>query len=426
MGFKVVHLNASDIDGGAARAAYRLHRGLRQQGVESLMLVSRKLSDDETVIPLAKSRIHKLFNFGRPILDTLPVRLLYKDRPQTVFHPGWVPERTYSNGVLRSADIINLHWVSGGYLRPESIKRFNKPLVWRLPDMWAFTGGCHYSGSCDNYKNDCGFCPQLGSERGLDISRWLLKRKKRSWQGLNLTIVALSNWLADCAKKSSLFCSCRVEIIHNGIDVNTYKPIDKNLAREMLNLPLNKKLIFFGAINALNDPRKGYIHLENALRNLASSSSNKEIEIVIFGSSTPSKKPDLGFPIRYLGHIHDDISLSLCYSAADIFVSPSIEENFSNAVLESLACGTPVVAFNIGGMPDLIEHHSNGYLAQPFDERDFAKGITWILEDSKRWVELSLRARKKVLKEFTLEMQAKSYLKLYQELLDNYCEDGQG
>lgn len=422
---KVAHLCATDLDGGAARASYRLHKGLRSIGVDSFMLVGRKLSDDDTIYSTARYKLQKLINYSRSTLDSIPL-LAYKNRPHTVFFPTWVPERTRLNPLIAAADIVNLHWISGGFLRPESLPGLNKPMVWRLSDMWAFTGGCHYAGECRRYENECGFCPQLGSKKRSDLSHWLWKRKQRSWRGLDLTIVAPSAWLAECAKRSLLFKNIRIEVIHNGVDVNKFKPIDKKLARELLDLPLNKKLILFGAINALNDPRKGFIHLEKALTYLSSSSCKQEIEIAIFGSSTPSRKPDLGFPIHYLGHLHDDISLYICYSAADIFVAPSIEENFSSAVLESLACGTPVVAFNIGGMPDLIEHQGNGYLAQPFDERDFAKGIAWMLEENKRQIELSLRAREKALKEFTLEMQVNSYLKLYHELLDDQRHIGEG
>lgn len=415
---KVIHLCASDLEGGAARASYRLHNGLRTMGVESFMLVGKKLSNDHTVYPTARSKIQELIDHRRMMLDSIPL-YIYRNRSQrSVFFPTWVPEKISLNPLIASADIVNLHWVSGGFLRPESLRKFNKPIVWRLSDMWAFTGGCHYAGECANYEHECGKCPQLGSQRKSDISHWLWKRKERSWRSLNLTIVTPSRWLSDCAKKSSLFCNLRVEVIHNGIDINKYKPADKMFARQLLDLPLNKRLILFGAINVDNDKRKGYDHLKEALKIIASSPLKNKVEIVIFGSYTPNETPDFGLPIHYLGYLHDNISLAICYSAADVFVAPSTEDNFPSTILESLACATPVVAFKIGGIPDLVEHKENGYLAAPFDENDIAYGIKWILEHDNQYVELTQRARKKVLDEFTMEIQAYRYLKLYNEILN--------
>ena len=286
--------------------------------------------------------------------------------------------------------------------------------------MWAFTGGCHYSGDCEGYKNSCGKCPQLSSEKEFDISRWIWKRKASAWKNTNLTIVTPSNWLAQCAQKSSLFQNLRVEVIYNGIDTNIYKPIDKNLARNCLNLPQNKKIILFGATSAISDYRKGFHLLLQAVQQLSKVSKGKkwgkEIELVILGSSKPIEPPDFGFKTYYLGKLNDDVSMALAYASADIFVAPSIQDNLPNTVMEALACAVPCVAFNVGGMPDMIDHKKNGYLAYPFDTDDLASGITWILDDQERYHHLCGFARDKVEKNFSLEIQACKYIDLYNSL----------
>lgn len=414
---KILLLNTSDISGGAARAAYRLHRGLQTIGVDSQMLVQNKTSDDLTVIS-PQTKLEKGWAKIRPTLDAIPLQL-YQKRDRPPYSVQWLPERIAAKIAEIDPDIIHLHWICGGYLNIETIAKFNKPIVWTLHDMWPFTGGCHYSGECDHYIQSCGACPQLHSHRNWDLSRWVWQRKAKAWKDLNLTIVTPSRWLAKCAKVSSLFQGLRIEVIPNGIDNQRYKPIDKQLAKNLIGLPSDKQIILFGAVDATSDPRKGFHLLTSALQKLSYSLKQDQIELVVFGSSQPSQPPDFGFKAHYLGRLNDDISLSILYAAADVFVAPSIQDNLPNTVMEALACGTPCVAFNIGGMPDMIEHQKNGYLALPFEVEDLARGIAWVLEDKQHWQSLSWRARKKVEQEFTLERQAKTYLKLFEEILVN-------
>ena len=355
----------------------------------------------------------------RPTLDTIPLQF-YQQRDRVPYSLQWLPNNINSKIKSIAPGIINLHWIGGGYFPIETIAKFEKPIVWTLHDMWAFTGGCHYSGECDLYTKSCGACPQLCSNMEWDLSKWLWKRKARAWQHLNLTIVTPSQWLAKCASSSSLFRGSRIEVIPNGLDTKRYKPVDKQLAKNLIGLPLDKQIILFGAVSATSDTRKGFHLLMPALQKLSHSQRQDQIELVIFGSSQPSKIPDLGFKVHYLGKLNDDISLALLYAAADVFVAPSIQDNLPNTVMEALACGTPSVAFHIGGMPDMIEHQQNGYLAQPFELEDLAKGIVWILEDNLRWQSLSWSAREKVEQEFTVERQAKTYLKLFEEILVNH------
>ena len=416
---KTLLISTNDNNPGAARAAYRLHQGLQRIGVNSQMLVQTKQTEDKTVIgSLNSSGIGQVIAGSRLTLGQLPLKF-YPHRDLSKYSLQWLPENITSKVAQLEPDIINLHWVCSSYLQIETLAKLNKPLVWTLRDMWAFTGGCHYSGDCDRYTASCGACPQLGSSKNCDLSRWVWQRKAKAWNNLNLTIVSLSSWLGKCARSSSLFKDLRIEIIPNGIDIDIYKPINQKLAREQLNLPQDKKLVFFGAARATSDKRKGFTQLQQALQYLSKSGCQDELELVIFGGGRPDNPPEFGFKEHYLGRFSDSLSLSLIYSAADVFVAPSIEENLANTVLEAIACGTPCVAFNIGGMPDLIEHQQNGYLAEPYKIEDLAQGIAWVLENESRHQKLSCRAREKVEQEFTPEIPAYRYASLFNEILEN-------
>ncbi|MEI3651314.1 MAG: glycosyltransferase family 4 protein [Dolichospermum lemmermannii FEM_B0920] len=414
---KPLLLNTSDIIGGAARAAYRLHQGLKNIGVDSQMLVQNKQSDDYSVIAPV-SKLSKGIGKLTPTLDSIPLQI-YPQRDRSTYSVQWLLDNLAAQVAQINPDVINLHWINGGYLKIETIAKFNKPIVWTLHDMWAFTGGCHYNGDCMNYTNSCGACPQLHSNKKKDLSRWIWQRKTKAWQNLNLTIVTPSHWLAKCAASSSLLKDVRIEVIPNGLDTKQYKPIEKSVARSILGLPEDKQLILFGAMSATSDPRKGFNFLQSALQNLSQSGWRERVELVVFGASQPKNPTELGFKSHYLGRLNDDISLSLVYAAADVFLAPSVQDNLPNTVMESLACGTPCVAFDIGGMPDMIEHQQNGYLAKAFDIEDLARGIAWVLEDKHRWVALSQRGREKVENDFTVKAQAEKYISLYQSLIPN-------
>jgi len=410
---KILQVNTSNISGGAARAAYRIHKGLQGIGMDSKMLVQAKLSDDKTVIG-PDSKIKKGFALFRPIFDSV-INTIFAGGSKTIFSPAWMPFSNIPSQIKSIApDIVHLHWICGGMLRIEDLKRINKPIVWTLHDMWAFTGGCHYSGGCDRFQQDCGNCPQLNRSSKNDFSRSIFRRKKESWNGLNITIVTPSKWLAECAKKSSLFKDRRIEVIHNGLDLNVFKPIDKATAREIWDLPTDKKLILFGAMSATSDHRKGFDLLYKGLKQLAAKWSGKA-ELVVFGASEPENPPDFGLPVHYLGRLHDDISLALLYAAADVMVVPSRQEAFGQTASESLACGTPVVSFGATGLLDIIDHKLNGYLAKPFDTSDLAAGIDWVLSDNSRHKELCIKAREKAVACFDIEKIAGQYAELYME-----------
>ena len=286
--------------------------------------------------------------------------------------------------------------------------------------MWPMTGGCHYSKDCDRYKRNCGNCPQLHSTKENDLSRKTWKRKQKAWNNLNITIVTPSMWLAKCARESSLFRNSRIEVIPYGLDTNIYKPIAKKIARDLLGLPQDKQLILFLSLAATSDKRKGFHLLQAALKKLSQESLNNHLEIMVVGASKPKTLPDFGFKSHYLGTLNDDLTLALAYSAADVFVAPSIQDNLPNTVMEAIACGIPCVAFEIGGMPDMIDHKQNGYLAKPYCTDDLSQGISWILEDSNHYQQLSISARQKTEQQFSQTIQANRYLSLFEELLSQH------
>jgi glycosyltransferase involved in cell wall biosynthesis len=318
-------------------------------------------------------------------------------------------------------DIVNLHWVGGGFMPLNYLKNFSTPIVWSMHDMWALTGGCHYDNFCGRYTDSCGRCPQL-SQKDKDLSHKIFHKKKKLWNGLPLTFVAASRWMAGEIKRSSLFNTSQVKIIPNGLDLQLYKPINKTQARNILGLPVDARYLLFGAmgigsIAGTGDPRKGFQHLIPALKRMADSCNYDDLRIIIYGCSEPEEPIDLGFPIHFMGRIQDDVSLVLINSSADVTLVPSVQETFGLVAIESMACGTPVVAFGATGLLDIIEHKINGYLANAYEEKDFAKGISWLLDDDKRREKIASAAREKCEKEYEISNVAKKYRDLYSELL---------
>jgi glycosyltransferase involved in cell wall biosynthesis len=412
----ILHVSTNDIGGGAAIAAYRLHKGLRLIGEQSRMFVSQKSSDDADVIAPASS-FEKLWSRLAAQLDQIPRRFLTTPNP-LLLSPAWIPSPTIAHALRFKPDVVNLHWIAGGFVNPRSLSLLaDTPVVWTLHDMWAFCGAEHYTGGDDRYIKGYTSANRPHGEAGFDMNRWTWERKRKAIATLKrLTVVADSRWLAGCARQSVMFQGRRVEAINYGLDHTRFHPIPKAAARQILGIAEDKTIILFGAINAAHDTRKGIDLLAAALHRYAAEFPSAGVECVVFGSSAPRNPVNFGFPATYLGSLSDEIALAVVYSAADVMIVPSREEAFGQTALEALACGTPVVAFNVGGLPDSIDHERNGYLARPFDTEDLARGIRWIVEDPERSVRLAAAARAKVEAGFTLEHQARRYMAVYQEL----------
>ncbi|MDD2582048.1 MAG: glycosyltransferase family 4 protein [Desulfuromonadaceae bacterium] len=412
---KLLYLNGADIEGGAARAATRLLQGVHAQGGDARLYVQRKYGDDP-LVDGPRSRLGKVFGRVRPTIEQL-ICGINPGKINGPFCAAFLPDRLPAQIAAMAPDIVHLHWVAR-MMRLETLCRFTMPIVWTMHDSWAFTGGCYLPGDCTRYRESCGSCPALGSEQENDLSRRIWMRKQKAWHHLNLTIIAPSHWMAACARTSSLFRNSRIEVIPNGLDVKRFKPLDQHSARDILSLPQNRKLILFGAKGGMSDRNKGFHLLVEALQALAADIKSRDsMELLIFGSTEPASPPNLGFKTHYLGWQNDDTKLAALYTAADVFVLPSLHESLGYTAMEAMACGTPCVAFNQGGVPDLIDHQQNGYLANPYQPADLAHGIVWVLEDKVRWNKLADCARNKIIESFALEKIAERHMTLYRGIL---------
>lgn len=375
-GFKVVHISVGDGGGGAARAAYRLHRALREIGVSSEMVVSRKSTNDEHVHG-PTTAFEKARELARPRLDQMPVKA-YKRTRKALFSPGFFGSRRIVRRVSKvRPDIVHLHWVAGGVLNLSSLRKLGVPIVWTMHDMWPMTGGCHYDWGCGRFSAGCGRCPLLGSGHSLDLSSIGFRYRRRQVRSLaTLRLVAPSRWLASAASVSGVVDGRHVDVLPYPIDCEVFAPVAVSEARALLGLPQDKRLVLFGAVQPTQNPIKGFAELVAALK----TTNSDDMELVVLGNAVHSDLKSIGLPVHLLGYLADDISLRLAYSSADVTVVPSLQDNLPLVVAESLACGTPVTGFRIGGMPDLVDHMETGYLADAIDPSDLACGIDWVLQ----------------------------------------------
>ena len=405
---KVLIINTSESNGGAAKAANRLHKGLRKIGVESFMLVRYRQSDDPYVIAIADNPVFRIIEIFRKKLDALP-KIFYPSIKHIPWSINWVPNPFLFYYIRKiKPDIINLHWINGGFMSIPQIGKICKlglPVYWTLHDQWPLTGMYHYVGESNkiNYKVFKNFRSYLRKK----ISRLVFKRKLNSYK--DIKFIATTNWMKHIADKRMLNKN-KTHLIPLGIDTEDFKPVAKNTALELFDLPTNKKIILFGAVD-LSDPKKGMYYLITALNLLK---DNKNIILVTFGSANFNLLSDI--PIYNIGHISDLEKMRSLYNCCDVFVSPSLKEAFGQTFLEALLCGKPIVGFDKGGQVDLIQHKKNGYLAKYKDAKDLARGIIWCIENNQDG-ELSQFARKFAVDNFALELQAQRYKELFELVL---------
>lgn len=419
---KVMHVSIGDFGGGAARAAYRIHCALVAAGIESSMRVLQRGSCDERVSAGA-----------RPTISTRIARSLHY-RWQAYTRRDWQTDNPVQHTFGRTsaglvdelnncdADILNLHWISD-MLSVADIGRLKKPIVWTLHDMWAFCGGEHYTSDDEAARFRKGYRADNRPDRecGPDLNRQTWMAKHRTWSRQNFTIVSPSNWLAECTRQSVLFAKSTVKVIPNPIEMDhLWRPIPQEAARVALGLPLEKKLILMGAFLGTDDPRKGSDLLQKALSQVAMRQSGG-VELMIYGQGRPvGDAANWPCHVHWLGVVRDDRVLALAYSAADVMTVPSRQDNLPNTALEAQACGTPVVAFDIGGLPDIVTHRKTGWLAKPFDTSDFANGIQWLIEDEERLATVSTASRQQALERFSESVVAGQYAQLYRDVLEQF------
>lgn len=411
---KITLLSYEDGGGGAGKSALKLHQALQKHGLSSKLRVARKRTDLKGVVghTLIRQKISRGVNeyLSKRLLNTS--KTAEKGLRSFTPIPNWIDYEVNNS----DADIVQLNWISG-LLTIGEIARLQKPLVWRLSDMWAFSGVAHYDGDSVDPRWRAGYPPDGLPNTLLDVNidRWIWQRKKRIWKK-PIHIITPSVWLANCVKESALMGEWPVTVIPTAIDTNTFRPCPKNLARDLFGLPQDKKIILFGALGGGSDPRKGRDFLESSL--IAVSKNIPDVIGVIFGQSEPDNPPNLGLPLHWLGHLNDEISLALLYSLADLIVIPSRQDNLPQTGIEAQCCGCPVVTFDASGLPDLIEHKITGYLAKAFEVEDMVNGIDWILQSPERQLWLSKAARERAVAKWSTPVIIPQFLKVYNDTIE--------
>lgn len=410
--YSVLHVTTSDTNGGAAKATCRIHSSLLGLGINSRMLALHVSSSGREIMQ-ARSCLLSTISKVRPHIGYSILRLQQTDNVDlhsvSILPSGLIKKINNS-----PFDIVNLHWVQGEYLSIEDIGRITKPLVWTLHDMWAFCGAEHYtqdSRYIDGYtkvNRSCG-------ESGVDINRWVWRRKVKNWQR-PINIVCPSKWLADAATSSKLMSGWPISQIPYPIDDQIYCQSDTLLSKARLGIKSNQTVILFGALGVNKDRRKGFDLFAQALYSLHNIlDSTKEISVVVFGDDISNTSISLPFPVHCLGYIANERYLKDIYCSADAVVVPSREDNLPQIALEAQMCGTPVVAFKIGGLSDIILHLHTGYLAKPFDTDELAHGIHWAIGQAN--VNIRVSSGKLARARYSPTVVAKLYSDLYKSIL---------
>ncbi|MCG5548936.1 glycosyltransferase family 4 protein [Halorhodospira halochloris] len=407
----VLHVVGGDLSKGAFKGAFWLHEGLSASGVNSKIcgfIPSHQTS--ETISTLSTSRTSILVNSLLQRQDALWWLLYNRDR-SAGFNAGLFGRKLDRYQDIKAFDIIHVHWGSNGVVNLPSIGRIDVPVVLTLRDMWFFTGGCHYSMSCERYTVGCGACPQLRSESNKDISFWLSRYKRKHLRNAKVNVVGISDWLTECAQKSSVFNDAKVHTIYNCVDTHEFAPFDKSLARDLLYIPQGRPIVLVGATN-ISSFYKGWEYFKEAVAKLGS----EDVCIVTFGGARSIGELPSNINLKHLGYLQDELSLRLAYCAADVFVAPSVQEAFGKTLAESMACGTPVVCFDATGPASIVSHKVTGYKASPFSDEDLADGIKWVL-DNRHSGSLRDACRERAINCFSKEVIAQQYINLYRSLL---------
>lgn len=400
---RVLHIAYSNNVGGASVAMYRLHTALLRCGIESkvLTLVSTQGKKDIVFKGCVASFLHR---FVLRVIG-LSVRLIQPTKYKTtrslnIFKSGLAKFINNSD-----FDVINLHWVGNDTISIKEIAQIEKPIVWTMHDMWAILGAEHNNISQeDRYIKGYNKKNRSPYYQGVDVELYIWKLKEKYWKDLKVNIIAVSAWQAMVIGKSYLFRNAKINVINNPINVDQWLPFSKFDARKKLGLVSDKSIILYGAFNFLADPIKGYQLLIEALKFL----DPELVKIVYFGSEINADFN--GFESVNFGKIHDFSRLRQLYSAADVFVNPSLQETFGQTAVESLSCNTPVVAFSGSGLDDIIVHKYSGYLAQPYLAEELANGIKWVLSNN------LTKLRVSVTEKFSADFIGYKYLELYKQI----------
>lgn len=381
--FKIVHLQSLVSYHG--NAPYRMHEAMLKFGIDSKMIAynthriqNNKFYRYSGLIKILKTQIY--YKIQKYIES--------KKNPNTYLfsYPKFIGNNVSNHFMLKEADVIYLHWIVGGFLNfknIEQILRMGKPIVFFMHDMWTLTGGCHHSFECNNYKTNCEYCPIFKNDRRYTLASEEFKIKKELFSRFdNVYFLSPSEWLLSCAKDSGFLIDKPIFHIPNILDEELFKPFEKKIAKQILNINDDVLTISFGCVAGKNNIFKGWHYLEQALNIIYNGNKKLKISLIIYGSDYDQLTVDaLPYPIKFMGQINDETTMVILNNATDLFVSPSLAESFGLTFLENIMCGTPVVGFKVGGVPEIIEHKINGYLAEYKSSEDLAKGILFCLSN---------------------------------------------
>lgn len=415
---RVLLINTSERIGGAAIAANRLMESLKNNGIKAKLLVRDKQTDEISVVGLEKSWLH----FAKFVWERFIIWKANHFKKNNLFAVDiancgtditLLPE-------FKQADVIHLHWVNQGMLSLKIIQKIQqsgKPIVWTMHDMWPCTGICHHARECTNFYTECNHCPYLyGGGSNNDLSTRTFRKKMKLYKSSPIIFVTCSNWLRQQTQKSALLTGQTVITIPNPININLFRPHDKKEARTKCMLPAEGKLMLFGSVK-VSDKRKGIDYLIESCKILDEKypQLKEQLSLVVFGNQSQTLEHTLPFRIFSMNFINNDHDLVNLYNAVDLYVTPSLEENLPNTIMEAMACGVPCVGFNVGGIPEMIDHLHNGYVAQYKSSEDFANGIHWLLTDPD-YKEISEQASHKAVLNYSEGSVAKRYIDIYNKI----------
>lgn len=423
---KILHLNYTDTGGGAAIAALNLVEEQNKNGIDAKLGVIEKQTASQFVISVAKKRnvlikiidtINFIFDYMRKCINPSPFLffkttngILHSKNNKTLADIKWINNSDF--------DVVHLHWINSNMLTVKDIAKIKKPIVWTMHDSWPFCGAEHHPNVLENdnryqsgyYRNN-----KPKSTHGIDLCRKVWNKKKKYLQNKEIVFISPSTWERDCLKQSKLFSNKQCFVIPNIIQKDIFRPLDKIAVRNFLQIPNDKKIIGFGAAYDVDNPRgiKGSYYLLQLLNKLPVSD---DYFLVIFGSVSADFTSKINVPFFASGFVHNPLILAQLYNACDCFILPSLIESFGLTTCESICCGIPVVAFDVGGTKDIIKHKTNGYLARPYDVDDLLEGVEYCIEN---YGTLSINCLEKAKKDFDNDIIIKQHLEVYETIINN-------
>lgn len=423
---KILLINYTDTGGGAAIAALRIVTALNENGIYARLGVTEKKSSSPYVFELPQKQHSFLYKFGKKIIG-------YSNK---IFNPVTkrlpkINKFTTTNGILHTTnfhsetdidwinnsefDLVNLHWIINT-ICIKDIAKITKPIVWTMHDSWPCCGAEHHPNIIENderwktgyYRNN-----KPKTTKGKDLCRKVWEQKRKYLENKKIIFTAPSNWEHDILKSSKLFGNSECKVIPNIIDHSIFYPKDKSSARKLLNIPANKTVIGFGAAGDIDNPKsmKGSYFLIEALSKIQ---NPEDYFLVIFGPVSVVFTNKINIPFFASGYISNPNILSVIYSCCDVVINPSLIENLPTTCLESICCGTPVVAFDVGGTRDIVVHKETGYLATPYSSEELVEGLEWSINNLE---ELSKNCVSKSLKDFDTQKTIKKTIELYSSII---------